>query len=191
MYWNGNIGGGSTVNPHLLPNSRRAASHRHHTINGYIAAGGREWWRLPPIPFHDILYPSAHEWNASTGLLYAYLDTTTISSTILSSTVIHPMHCVHPRQLCWLERFRWWVPGGRAFSVVAPLLWNSFPKDAHLAWSLTAFRRQVELFRRAFNSISQNYLASFWVLRHLFMYGNFNWVFICLLFMIYAFWNYC
>ena len=43
----------------------------------------------------------------------------------------------------------------RAFSAVAPRLWNELPKEVHLAPTLYSFRRQVKtfLFSQHFNSL--------------------------------------
>lgn len=49
------------------------------------------------------------------------------------------------------------VNGETAFSVMASQLWNSLPRDAYLAPTLSAFKNasMAELFRQAFNIIAQ------------------------------------
>lgn len=54
-------------------------------------------------------------------------------------------------------RHSWRVPRGRTFSVATPLLWNSFPRDAHLALVfkiILGCHVNAELFRQAFNFVS-------------------------------------
>lgn len=88
----------------------------------------------------------------------SYLQSPTWFGTGISRTVsTNIIGSVHYVQLKWLFCVSpakvQLVSTGKAFSVVAPNLWNSLPLDTHLAPSLMLFEHQVKtkLFEGAFN----------------------------------------